>query len=90
MSTVKELKLTVETDTPVTLQNFLIGEKGVSKRLLTKLKRIDGGITRDGKTVRSIDTVNKGDVIVLRFGDDSFLEPNPDLDVPAVYDRLAE
>ena len=46
----KELKLTVETDTPVTLQNFLIGEKGVSKRLLTKLKRIDGGITRDGKT----------------------------------------
>lgn len=86
MSTVKELKLTVETDAPVTLQNFLIGEKGVSKRLLTKLKRIDGGITRDGKTVRSIDTVNKGDVIVLRFGDDSFLEPNPDLDVPAVYE----
>ena len=86
MSTVKELKLTVETDAPVTLQNFLTGEKGVSKRLLTKLKRIDGGITRDGKTVRSIDTVNKGDVIVLRFGDDSFLEPNPDLEADAAYE----
>ncbi|MCR5110962.1 MAG: RluA family pseudouridine synthase [Ruminococcus sp.] len=86
MNTVKELRLTVDTDKPMTLQDFLTKHQGVSKRLLTRLKRIDGGITRDGKLVRSIDIVEKGDEIVLRFGDDSFLEPNPDLDVDVAYE----
>lgn len=86
MNTVKELRLTAETDKPMTLQDFLTKHQGVSKRLLTRLKRVDGGITRDGKLIRSIDTVNNGDVIVLRFGDDSFLEPNPDLEVEVAYE----
>lgn len=50
----------------MTLQNFLIGQKGVSKRLLTKLKRIESGITRNNKLIRSIDLVYPDDVIVLR------------------------
>ena len=55
-------------------------------RLLKKLKRIEGGITRDGKLIRSIDMVENGDEIVIHFDDDSFLEPNPDLEVPVAYE----
>jgi 23S rRNA pseudouridine1911/1915/1917 synthase len=70
----------------MTLQDFLTKHQGVSKRLLTRLKRIEGGMTRDGKLIRSIDMVENGDEILLRFGDDSFLEPNPALEVPVAYE----
>ena len=43
-------------------------------------------MTRDGKLIRSIDMVENGDEILLRFGDDSFLEPNPALEVPVAYE----
>ena len=86
MSTLEEMNITVDTEAPVTLQNFLTGRKGVSRRLLTKLKRLEGGITRRGEVVRSIDTVYPGDVIVLRFEDSSFLEPNGKLSVGTAYE----
>lgn len=82
----KEIRLEVDTEAPVTVQNFLVGRKGVSKRLLTKLKRQEGGITCGGKLIRSIDTVAPGDVLVLRIDDSSFLEPNSSLSVPVVYE----
>lgn len=82
----KEIRLEVDTDAPVVLQNFLVGRMGVSKRLLTRLKRQPGGITCKGLTVRSVDTVAPGDVIVLRIDDSSFLEPNPLLSVPVAYE----
>ncbi len=82
-----QIKLVVTTDTPMTLQNFLLGQKNVSRRLLTKLKRIDGGITRGGSTVRSVDTVYPGDVILLKNDDTSLLEPNPSLNVPIAYEN---
>lgn len=44
-------------------------------------------MTRGGGTVRSIDTVNKGDVIVLALEDDSFLEPNGALNVPIAFEN---
>lgn len=69
------LKFTVRTESPITLQSFLLGCQGVSRRLLTKLKRLENGITRNGQTVRSIDLVYDGDVIVLSTADDGFLEP---------------
>ncbi len=58
---------------------------GVSKNLLTKLKRQRLGITRNGILIRSIDTVHTGDTIVLSLQDTSFLEPNPNLYVPIAY-----
>lgn len=64
-----------------------MAKKGVSRRLLTKLKRQEGGITRNGQLVRSIDMVQKGEVIVLNLEDDSFLEPNPSLNVPIAYEN---
>ncbi len=55
--------------------------------MLTKLKRQDSGITCNGKTIRSIDTVQNGDVVVLRIQDNSFLEPNHLLDVPVLFEN---
>ena len=83
----KRIELTVDAETPVTLEKFLLGKKGVSRRLLTKLKRQKDGITRDGVLVRSIDMVERGDVIVLNMEDDSFLEPNGSLDVPIAFEN---
>lgn len=83
----KQIRLTADTETPMTLQSFLVGRKGVSKRLLTKLKRREGGITRNGELIRSIDTVYSGDVIVLTLEDESFLEPNCSLSVPVVFEN---
>ena len=83
----KHIELTVDIEKPMTLENFLVGKKGVSKRLLTKLKRQEGGITRNGVTIRSIDMVSAGDVIVLSMEDDSFLEPNGSLEVPIALEN---
>lgn len=59
----------------------------MSRRLLTRLKRQSGGITRNGELVRSIDEVRHGDVIVLHLEDDSFLEPNGSLNVPIAFEN---
>ena len=45
------------------------------------------GITRNGELIRSIDMVYSGDVIVLNYCDDKFLEPNPDLKVPVAFEN---
>lgn len=82
----RELILTVDTDAPTALQSFLVGKKGVSKRLLTKLKRCENGMTRNGSVIRSIDTVFPGDRIILRLPDSSLLEPSAGLDIPVVYE----
>lgn len=82
----KEIRLKVNTEKPVQLQNFLMKQQGISRRLMTKLKRQDGGITRNGETVRSVDLVCGGDEIVLRLEDTSLLEANPSLNVPVAYE----
>ncbi len=81
----KEIVFSAITDKPLTLENFLT-KKGVSKRLLKKLKHQQNGITRNGILIRSVDTVNNGDTIVLRISDDKFLEPNGNLDIPTAYE----
>ncbi|MBP3760965.1 MAG: RluA family pseudouridine synthase [Ruminococcus sp.] len=81
----KEIVFSAITDKPLTLENFLT-KKGVSKRLLKKLKHQENGMTRNGILIRSVDTVNNGDTIVLRISDDKFLEPNGNLDIPTAYE----
>ena len=78
---------TAEIQNPTTLQKFLTEKKGVSKRLLTKLKRIPMGITRNGSLIRSIDTVYNGDIIILKLNDEKFLEPNPKMKVPVAFEN---
>ncbi|MBD5159381.1 MAG: RluA family pseudouridine synthase [Ruminococcus sp.] len=71
----------------MTLQKFLTEKKDVSRRLLTRLKREENGITRNGTTIRTIDTVYDGDVIILKINDSKFLEPNPQLDIPVAFEN---
>ncbi|MGN1411255.1 MAG: RluA family pseudouridine synthase [Oscillospiraceae bacterium] len=71
---------TYEHDNPILLKDFL-KSVGISKKLLTKLKNQDMGITRDGKLIRAIDLVYKNDTIKLSIEDTSFLEPNGNLKV---------
>lgn len=85
----KEIKLTVSCEKPITLQKFLMEKKGVSRRLLTKLKRLENGITRNGRTIRSIDLVENGDVIILRPGDDRSLDAAASLSVPIAFENDA-
>ena len=59
---------------------------GVSRRLVSKLKRTAGGIERNGQPVRTCDTLLAGDVISLKAFDADRLEPNPALKVPTVYE----
>ncbi len=59
---------------------------GVSRRLVTKLKRVPMGITRGGKLIRTVDAVHAGDVVTLKNLDESLLEPNGSLSVPVAYE----
>lgn len=59
---------------------------GVSRRLTAKLKRIPLGISRRGEQLRTVDAVYAGDVIALKRVDETFLQPNGALRVPAAYE----
>lgn len=61
-------------------------QQGVSRRLVTKLKRTPMGITRGGELIRTVDTVHAGDAIRLKNLDESLLEPNTALTVPVAYE----
>lgn len=55
---------------------FLRRYCSVSARLLTRLKRTENGITRDGKLLRSIDILREGDEVKIRFPDEELsVEP---------------
>ncbi len=59
---------------------------GVSRRLISRLKRIECGIMLNGRQIRTCDAVSAGDVISLKAFDEDRLEPNPALNVPVVYE----
>lgn len=54
----------------IKVQNFLRGKCGISYRLLVTLKHTEDGITANGKHIRSIDSLNSGDVLRLRLPED--------------------
>lgn len=78
------IEFTVESS-GITCGDFL-RQCGVSRRLVTKLKRVPMGITRNGELLRTVDVVQKGDVVVLKNLDESLLEPNENLLVPIAYE----
>lgn len=61
----------------VSVRGFLRGYCGVSARQMAKLKRLPGGIERNGRHVVATDLLHAGDKICLSFSDD------PKLPVPA-------
>ncbi|MGN0622082.1 MAG: RluA family pseudouridine synthase [Porcipelethomonas sp.] len=80
-----ELKFTA--DRECLLKDFLVSGRGVSKRLLSKLRRTENGITRNGVLIRTVDRVFPGDVIILKTEDAKFLEPSCGLEVPVVFEN---
>lgn len=62
----------------------ILRKNGVSRRLITKLKRT-GGITSGGKAVRTIDILQKGDEVTIRYDDDDRLEAKKLDEVFVVY-----
>lgn len=64
----------------------LLRHRGVSKRLITKLKRTQNGIMLNGLHIRTIDTVKTGDIISLSMSDERRLDANCEIKVPVVYE----
>lgn len=71
-----------------TAEEYLKKEHGVSRRLLIKLKRTEGGIIRNGELLRTVDIINEGDVIEITFEEEGkSLEPNGGIFVPVVFEN---
>lgn len=78
-------KISFEAEHEETVLNLLISNN-VSKRLIKKLKRTENGITLNGKHIRTIDKINKGDRITIFLEDKKSLSPNGDLCVPVLFE----
>ena len=59
---------------------------GVSRRLCTKLKQVENGITKNGIHARTIDTVKAGDIISIKLCEETPLQKGTNLNVPIVYE----
>ncbi len=64
----------------------VLTQSGTSKRLITKLKQVENGITKNGIHARTVDTVQTGDIIQITLCDEKVLEENAQLNVPVVYE----
>ena len=82
----KDLVFINKSGNPMSLQMFLHNENNVSHKLITRLKRQHMGITRNGELIRTIDTVNPDDKIVLHIDDKQTLEPNSLVYAEIVYE----
>ena len=73
-------------DDGMLLQEYLKCRHGYSRRLVIKLKQ--GGMTVNGEHRRMVDPVAAGDVIRIRLGEEEQVNliPNPDLQVPVLYE----
>ncbi len=80
-------KLVFTAQRDAVLKDFLMGDCNVSKRLLTKLKQVENGITVNGVHTRVIDRISCGDVVELKIQDTGFLEGNSLLCVPKIFEN---
>ena len=62
-------KLEFTAEKGAVLKDFLLNECKVSKRLMTKLKQVENGITVNGIHRRVIDRIEAGDVVALKIDD---------------------
>ena len=65
----------------------ILRARGCSRRLLTRLKRTEEGLTCNGEAVRTIDIVREGDLILLRENDLKTLVPNPELEAAVLFEN---
>lgn len=69
-----------------TLQTFLRRGCGLSWRMVVKLKRVPGGMTADGQTLRSIDRVRAGQTVRLTMPDDAVRIEGADIPLTVAYE----
>ncbi|MCM1132082.1 MAG: RluA family pseudouridine synthase [Ruminococcus flavefaciens] len=81
-----ELVFIVDSEEPVTVQEYLREKCGVSRRLLQKLKNRDGGLTCNGRFIRTVDNVVMGDIITLNSDEKNEIEPNGNLRAEIVFE----
>ncbi len=76
----------VQADDGITADE-LLRRHGISRRLITLLKRTEKGITRNNILCRSIDRISAGDIVVLRIPETvGGAVPNRSLSVPKIYE----
>ena len=80
------IEITIKKSEDQKLLGEVLKEQGFSRRLITKLKRTECGITRNGKTIRTVDRVFADDKIILNSTDEKTLEPNGELNVTVLYE----
>lgn len=65
----------------------VLRSRGCSRRLITRLKRTEGGMTRDGSLIRTVDRVKAGDVVRLSEQDSRTAEPNTALSAAVLFEN---
>ncbi len=81
-----DLIFTVKWQEPCQAERYLRQECGLSHRQISRLKQIEGGMTVNGRHLRSVDIVQPGDVIRLHLVDTPNIVPNPLLSVPVAFE----
>lgn len=81
------MKFTAEKSDDNLKVGFFLSKRNVSRRLVTKLKRCENGITLNGSPCRTIDTVHEGDLVKITMQDGGGLEPNPELSVKIAFEN---
>lgn len=80
----RSLTFTVAPDETFRRVQAILRARGVSRRLLTRLK-MDGGILRNGEAVRAIDMTAPGDVLTIFLPEDD-ARPSIDFPLDIVYE----
>ena len=80
----KKAVIGIEDNKPQAIK--LMRSRGFSKRLITRLKRTENGMTRKGVLIRTVDLVYENDIIMINEGDGESLDPNPDLKADILYE----
>ena len=65
---------------------FLRGCAGISARALSSLKRVDGGITRGGETLRTIDRLHAGDIVTVTLPVETETVEPMDINIDIIYE----
>ena len=68
-----------------TVEKYLMSVKGLSRRLITKIKYSEGIMVNDNVS-RTVDIIKSGDIVSVIMEDEKCLEENLSLDIPIVYD----
>ena len=74
-------------EAPLSVREYLRGRAGLSAQMLTRLKAVPDGITCNGAHIRTVDTVQAGDILAVHLPERCPHKPNPALCVPVVYEN---